>query len=371
MKHFRCNHCEHVVYFENVTCVSCGRALGFVPQYLRMATFEPADAGASGVGGPSATGTDPASRLWRSKDGGAYRQCANYGIERVCNWMVSAADPNRLCVACRLNETVPDMGVPGNRALWGLMETAKRRLIYTLLAMRLPVQPRGVDPQGGLMFSFMASTPKHQVMTGHDNGHIVINLAEADDAVREKNRKAMGEPYRTLLGHFRHEVGHYYWDRLIAGTELLEQFRALFGDERLDYQEALNRHYEHGAPADWQDRFVSEYATMHPWEDWAETWAHFMHMADTLETAKSLGLVLLPQGTPELSLELNTERRQPLIARTFEEMRDQWIPLTVALNSLTRSMGTGDAYPFVLSTPALEKLAFVHQVVTQRTADPA
>ena len=368
MKNFRCNHCEQVVYFENVACVSCGRVLGFVPQYLRMATFEPADA----TSPPAATGADPgagpASRLWRSRDGGAYRQCANYAVEHVCNWMVPAADPDAFCIACRLNDTVPDMSVPGNRALWGLMETAKRRLIYTLLAMRLPVQPRSVDPEGGLVCSFMASTPRHQVMTGHDNGHIVINVAEADDAVREKNRKAMGEPYRTLLGHFRHEIGHYYWDRLVAGTEFLEPFRGLFGDERLDYQEALDRHYREGAPADWQDRFVSEYATMHPWEDWAETWAHFMHMADTLETAKALGLVLMPQDEPEPTLELNAERRQAVVARTFQEMRDQWIPLTVALNSLTRSMGTGDAYPFVLSKPALDKLAFVHQLVVHRSA---
>jgi hypothetical protein len=92
-----------------------------------------------------------------------------------------------------------------------------------------------------------------------------------------------------LLGHFRHEVGHYFWDRLVAtDPHQLEEFRVLFGDDRQDYGEALKRHYDEGAPANWQDTYISMYATMHPWEDFAETWAHYLHIVDTLETAGAL-----------------------------------------------------------------------------------
>lgn len=351
MKNFHCDHCHNLVFFENVACVACGRTLGFMPQYLRLATFEP-----------------EGDAQWRAPDGTLHRKCANYANEQVCNWMVRADDPNPYCVACRLNGTVPDMSVEGNRAAWYRLETAKRRLIYTLLGLDLPVASKQDEPQGGLMFSFMVSLPGQPVMTGHDNGHIVINLDEADDAKRETLRRQLHEPYRTLLGHVRHEIGHYYWDRLIASTEFLKPYRALFGDERLDYQQALNRHYEHGAPSDWRERFVSEYATMHPWEDWAETWAHFLHITDTLETAKALGLVLKPSRSGEPEVALHEERRRGAVARTFDEMRDQWMPLTYALNSLNRSMGMPDPYPFVLSVPALEKLRFVHEVVTRSPA---
>lgn len=351
MKNYHCNHCDNLIFFENVACIGCSRTLGFIPQYLRMATFE-------SVG----------EERWRAPDGASYRKCANYAGEQVCNWMVPEGDDNPYCVACRLNAVVPDMSVAGNREHWFLMESAKRRLLYTLLAMKLPVASKTEDPEHGLAFSFLVSTPDQPAMTGHENGHIVINLAEADDALREKTRLQMHEPYRTLLGHFRHEIGHYYWDRLVGGGEFLEPFRALFGDERADYQQALQRHYRDGAPADWQTRFVSEYASTHPWEDWAETWAHFLHMADTLETAKAIGLVLQPTRPDEPVVDLQSERRRSAIARSFDEMRDQWVPLTYALNNLTRSMGVRDAYPFVLSTPAMEKLRFVHEVVARSGA---
>ena len=350
MKNFHCSHCDNLVFFENVDCVGCDRTLGFIPQYLRMETFEPAG-----------------EALWRAPDGALFRQCANYAVERVCNWMVATGDDNPYCVACRLNATVPDMRVEGNRQAWFQLESAKRRLIYTLLALRLPVAPKAVDPQRGLSFSFLASVEGQPVLTGHDGGHIVINLAEADDVARERLRQQLREPYRTLLGHFRHEIGHYYWDRLVAGSAFIEPFRALFGDERADYQQALERHYRQGAPKDWRASFISEYATMHPWEDWAETWAHFLHMTDTLETAKAVGLVLQPKHPEEPSVELHADRRKGAIARSFDEMRDQWLPLTYALNSLTRSMGLRDAYPFVLSAPALDKLRFVHEVIAHES----
>src|SRR6478609_7745113 len=206
--------------------------------------------------------------------------------------MSLAANPAHFCIACRLTRTIPDLGDPDNARYWAGIEAAKRRLVAQLITLGSPVRSRLVDdPEQGLMFDFLRSPPGGpQVMTGHANGLITLNVEEADNAKREAIRHAMREPYRTLLGHFRHEVGHYYWDRLIWNTRWLEPFRALFGDERASYSEALKRNYEQGPPADWAKSYISSYATMHPWEDWAETWAHYLHVVDSLGTALGFGL---------------------------------------------------------------------------------
>ena len=132
------------------------------------------------------------------------------------------------------------------------------------------------------------------MVTGHDNGAVTIALSEADPAESEKRRAELDEPYRTPLGHFRHEIGHHYWDVLVRDGGMLEACRARFGDDREDYAEALQRHYREGPPANWQERFVSAYATSHPWEDFAEAWAHYFHIVDTLDTANAFGLSLEP-----------------------------------------------------------------------------
>ena len=186
-----------------------------------------------------------------------------------------------------------------------------------------------------------------------------MNIAEADDAQRERVRLSMGEPYRTLLGHFRHEIGHYYFDRLVANTPWITDFRALFGDERANYREALLKHYKDGAPPDWGKSFVSAYATTHPWEDWAETWAHYLHIVDTVDTAMACGVALMPGN----SLDPTLEARPPPGEATFDHLMKQWFPLTYALNSLNRSLGMPDAYPFALAPPVVEKLRFVDQVI--------
>jgi hypothetical protein len=220
--------------------------------------------------------------------------------------------------------------------------------------------------ENGLAFSFKASTEAEPVFTGHNEGLITINVAEADDPFREKTRQQLGEPYRTLLGHFRHEIGHYYWDRLIRGR-CLEPFRAMFGDETADYAGARKRHYESGPPADWTQRFVSAYASMHPWEDWAETFAHYLHIVDTLETARAYGLALKPKAASGLPA-VATGRLQ---FDDFDDLVSAWFPLTSALNSLNRSMGLADLYPFVLSDAAIAKLRFVHDIVEQAGRDAA
>lgn len=352
MKVFRCDHCQQLVFFENVECVHCHHRLAYLPEFRVVASLDPA-------GGDRWTTPVPRAK------GRAYRLCRNYAVENVCNWAVPADDPDPLCVSCRLTQVIPDLTKDGNRAAWYKMEVAKRRLAYTLLALRLPLRNKQTDPDGGLAFEFLAdpadpSAPR--VLTGHDHGLITLNIAEADDAERERVRLLFKEPYRTLLGHFRHEVGHYYWDRLVDGADCLAGFRALFGDEQEDYGESLKRHHANGPPADWADRFVSAYASTHPWEDWAETWAHYLHIVDTLETASACGVRLRPPrpGDPTIRAIPDPVDDDP---ETFDELIESWLPLTYMLNNLNRGLGLPDGYPFVLTGPATEKLKFVHDTV--------
>ena len=357
MKMFHCGHCDQLVFFENTTCVSCGHVLAYLPDQRQMAALEP-DGGDLWHSLSSLSGVAPTS----------YRLCQNYRVEGVCNWAIPADEPHAHCESCRLTRTIPNLGNPANRDAWARLEVSKRRLIYSLHSLDLPLVNKQEDPRGGLAFEFLAdpdptipNAPK--VLTGHDEGVITINIAEADDAEREKRRHLMHEPYRTLLGHFRHEVGHYYWDRLIKDSEWIDGFRDLFGDERRDYNQAIQAHHAHGAPADWPSTFVSAYASSHPWEDWAETWAHFLHIVDTLETAVECGLSLTPRrkGEPSMKPDIALDGERPT---SFDQVINRWFPLTYVLNNLNRGMGLPDAYPFVLSAPAIEKLRFVHEVVS-------
>jgi hypothetical protein len=313
-----------------------------------VTSFEPADGGA-----------------WRSLNpanaGRLYKQCSNYTNQHVCNWMLDASDPNELCASCQLTVVIPALSNDKNHLFWHRLESAKRRLLYSLWSLNLKPLTKEQDEATGLAFQFLEDgTADGPVMTGHDNGLITLNIAEADPSYREKTREQMHEGYRTLLGHFRHESGHYYFDRLIDGTDWIEPYRALFGDERQDYGDSLQRHYDNGAPADWEQNFISTYASSHPWEDWAETWAHYLHMIDTLETAHACGLQLKPRQAEEPALVITAP---PLKIRSFDEIIADWFALTYVLNSLNRSVGTPDSYPFKLPTPVQEKLRFVHKVV--------
>jgi hypothetical protein len=353
MKVFHCDHCGQLLFFENTECVNCGHRVAYLPDQRRVGSLESDDTG-----------------IWRSPDPrnaeNGYRLCHNDKIERVCNWAVPAGDANPLCVSCRMTEIIPNLADPAHREAWYLLEVAKRRLLYTLVGLGLPMSNRIEDPEQGLTFRFLADAAPGSppVLTGHDNGIITVNIAEAEDAEREKRRHDMHEPYRTLLGHMRHEIGHYYWDRLIATTTEIDGFRSIFGDERADYGAALAAYYEHGAPADWQDRVVSAYATSHPWEDWAETWAHYLHMVDTLETAAACGLSLKPRRKHEPTMPAMPYPASPK-PTSFEQMIESWFPLTYAMNNLNRGLGLADAYPFVLSPPAIAKLKFVDEVVAR------
>ncbi|HSG63754.1 MAG TPA: putative zinc-binding metallopeptidase, partial [Gammaproteobacteria bacterium] len=338
----------------NTRCINCGRRLAFLPDRRTMSALEAAGEG-----------------LWRAPLAGMtalYRPCANGTQGDVCNWMVPQPDENPWCRSCRLNQIIPNLDDAQNRLYWKRIEVAKRRLVYSLLRLGLPIVDRHQDPQLGLAFNFLADQPDSgefsdsigpswRVMTGHADGLITINVAEADDVERERMRTRMNENYRTLLGHFRHEIAHYYWPRLVRDTGRLDAFRALFGDETEDYASALERYYSQGAPPDWQTRYVSAYASSHPWEDWAESFAHYLHMTDTLEAAADAGV--LP-GMPTLAA----------LPRDIEALTQRWREFAIVLNALNRCMGLPDAYPFVLSGRADEKIAFVHQAIAAVAAPP-
>jgi len=353
MKVFHCDHCGQLVFFENTQCVNCAHLLAYLPEQADVASMELVD-----------------TQYWRSGgdhgEGERWRLCANYVQNNICNWAIPEDDPNPLCRSCRLTHIIPDVSDLRRKAAWCRLETAKRRLLYTLFDLNLPVHGQIEDPEHGLTFDFLSDDPNGCVaLSGHDNGRIVINIAEADDSERERRRNDLHEPYRTLLGHFRHEIGHYYWDRLVAESDHLEPFRALFGDERQDYGQALNQHYQQGPLSDWQKSFVSAYASCHPWEDWAETWAHYLHMRDALETAAVSGLTLKPRDRdlPAVSLD-----KPAVVVSSFERMIDAWFPLTYVINNLNRGLGLADGYPFVLSVPVIEKLRFIHHLIAESNA---
>ncbi|MAU94787.1 MAG: hypothetical protein CMP81_02695 [Fulvimarina sp.] len=350
MKLFSCPACSQVVFFENVLCERCGHALGYEPGANRMLALDPADGIFVSAGTHS--------------DGSSWKYCANYDYG-VCNWLIAGDSADQFCRACRHNVTVPDASDPDNVARWRKMEIAKRRMVYTLLRLGLPLITRDENPEG-LGFDFLAETPgEPHVMTGHDNGLITIALSEADDAERETRRTSMGEPYRTLLGHFRHEVGHWYWDRLVrdGNPGALEACRAIFGDDTEDYGEALQRHYQNGPKANWQDEYVSSYAGAHAWEDFAETWAHYLHIVDTLETGHWWGVSVDPRvrdsGLLTTTIDFDVFDRLASIG----DIDEAWLALSAALNSFNRAMGHQDLYPFVISATVRDKLGFIHDLV--------
>lgn len=358
MKLFQCQCCGQVLHFENTTCLRCGRAVGYLPDQDRMAAVEPEGSHWLVVPGQGAP-----------DDGTHWRFCQNWELS-ACNWMVAPAqDSNETpayCAACCHNHIVPDLSSPDHHARWQKIEAAKRRLIYTLRNLGLPLPVVGDGHPEPLVFDFLADDPGsvQRVLTGHADGVVTISLTEADDAKREQMRERMGEAYRTLLGHFRHEIGHYYWDILVRDGGALQGFRAMFGDETVDYAASLSRHYAEGPPAGWAASYISSYATVHPWEDWAETWAHYLHMVDTLETAGALGMRIDPAvDAGELSARIDFS---PYRADNFRHLIDAWMPLTVALNVLNRSMGQADGYPFVLPQAVQDKLGFVHDLVRRQ-----
>ncbi len=413
MKLFFCNQCSHPVHFENTTCLNCGATLAFLPRHGRIAALAPTEegdwalipsSGDTAVDHADAAAGEPAPR---------YRLCDHYTSNSLCNWAIDADDSASLCESCRMSRVIPDLSRPGRAALLYQMETGKRRLLFNLMGMGLPVLKD--ETALPLTFSFLEDPDdptQPKVITGHDSGHITINLNEADDLHRHRSQEEMGESYRTVLGHFRHEIGHYYWDLLIAPTDpnpeadaqdhatpetmsdgtqaatepgaeepspsplaegarqphqtmtdglaLIERFRTIFGDEREDYCQALKRHYENPRQ-DWAESFISKYASSHPWEDWAETWAHYMHMYALLETSDDLAAhlprVVAIDTPPPIAMPRPRDG-------SFDELIKRWTAVSFSMNALSRSLGHPDPYPFAIPPAALEKMRFVHEVIT-------
>ena len=333
MRRFSCT-CGGQVFFENTRCLACNAVLGIDPHRLQMVAFP---ASSPLEGGLDVTGE------------GRYRHCRNRAMYENCNWLIQDPDSDAYCIACRLNRTIPDLSTDENRQHWAQLERAKRRLVFSLLDLSLPVNSQVRGWPFGLAFDFIEdkrSNPlveEEHVNTGHAGGVITINVAEADDVLRAMNRKHMNESYRTLLGHFRHKSGHYYFESLVNNEVDAARFRALFGDPDEDYDAALMRYYDLGPASDWESRFISAYASSHPAEDWAETWAHYLHMIDTLETA----------GNYALGVRFDREVG-------LDACLGEWMRFTIALNDLNRSMGLRDAYPFVINPVVVSKLRFIH-----------
>ncbi len=338
MRDFNCPNCGQRLAFENSLCLSCGSRLGFSLDDMALLVI--------------ASGTD--SEHGGAVDSSEYRLCANLHLAE-CNWLVEKGPIKKLCRSCALTRTRPNDNDTKALAAFAAAEKAKRRLVAELHELKLPIIGRDEDHDYGLAFDLLSSE-QEKVMTGHHNGVITIDLAEGDDVHREQLRVAMDEPYRTLLGHFRHEIGHYYFYRLVGPSqEHSQRFRELFGDPDADYQAALDRHYTEGPPLGWDDTCVSSYATMHPAEDWAETFAHYLHIRDTLDTAAAFGFA--PAGA--------TFERRVLGPSGFDTTIELWLPLAWALNMVNRSMGKEDLYPFVLPPAVLDKMRFIHTIVEE------
>lgn len=333
--------CGNTLFFDNSLCQSCGREVGWCQNCETISAQE------------LQGGTDWVCTTCNTTN----HKCENYADWAVCNRMVPAFEDESLCDACRFNDTVPDMSVPGNQEKWARLEAAKRRLFYALDRLGLPYGARddGIDPP--LSFAFMGDPvdqgpwrrmdDAEHVYTGHSNGLITINIKEADDAAREAARVDMNEAHRTLIGHFRHEVGHYYWDLLVKNDPVKSAaFKDTFGDpENPDYATALDRHYQEGPPEDWRETHISAYATMHPWEDWAESFSFYLDMRAVLDTAEQLGL-LAPRADAE------QENVDLMLAR--------YAQLGLILNELNREMGLLDFMPQVITLPVADKLKAVH-----------
>jgi len=319
MKRMHCR-CGRPVYFDNLDCSNCGRRLAFDINTLSMQAEE-----APGTGLPFCGNRDNAVR---------------------CNWLARESRTGSYCLSCSMSKTIPTLSKPENFERWRKLEAAKRRLIYDLRSVGLVVDATR------LRFDFKedrrtnADVNDLHVGTGHRDGMITVNAAEADEIFREEMRQAMNEPWRTLIGHLRHESGHYYFAEVVDADNR-DEARELFGDETLDYHAALDTYYRHGPAQGWRQHYISAYASAHPAEDWAECWAHYLHIRAVLEVADEAGLMGTDKGG---------------------DWYDRFISLVLSLNEIMRALGLPDAYPFVLSDPVVKKLEFIHRAIAQHTA---
>lgn len=341
MQRFQCE-CGNALFFDNTLCLKCGVEVGFDPWVRQMMVLHP---------------------------GGPMRRCANGVRHGVCNWLVLESANSDLCLSCRLTRTIPDLSVQRNQLLWGRMEAAKRRLLATFLGLGIALPTKAEDPTHGLGFDLVSTIVDPTMTMGHLNGIITINIEEADDVFRHINREQLNERSRTLLGHFRHESGHYVFERwqnpLAFDDPEREAFRFLFGDERADYAKGLQAYYRNGAPMYWENEYISAYASSHPWEDWSETWGQYLQILDGLETCAALGLEARYATLNTDPLPPAAGRLPPMLPQSeaedaeFLEWLQRWVVLSMALNEIAMSLGQPMLYPFVISIKVAQKLRLV------------
>lgn len=348
MRYFACSECQQQIFFAKTHCDTCGCRIGYSAKYQDLICFDEVEI-----------------EQWQPKKNNNltnqyFKPCYNYTHHQICNWVLAYDDNEIYCESCQLTYIIPPLDQHENIEYWRHLEKAKQRFLYLTQRLNIMPHPKKNDKDAlGLRFNFLVPMNGQTVMTGHGKGIITLNAQEANVIYRETTRVNMGENYRTLLGHFRHESGHYYFYLIEKlRPDLLSEFRYYFGDERQDYAEALQKHYEYGPQKNWQTNYISSYATAHPWEDWAETWAHYLHMMETLETAFYAGLAVNAQ---QGSLANLTMDECPIGAQNFEKILNSWVTLTFNLNALNRSMGLEDAYPFKLSEIIKGKLRFIHR----------
>lgn len=345
MQRFVCD-CGNVLFFENSRCLNCGNEVGYDTESQAMVVIKP---------------------------GSWMKRCDNGLKYGVCNWVVPASGGSALCQSCRLNRTIPDLREGRNQLLWGKMEGAKRRLICTLLRLGFSLPSKGENIRDGLAFDIVSAFADPKVTMGHLNGVITVNLEEADDTYRQINRQQLGESARTLLGHFRHETGHYVWQRWLShldwGDPQRLAFRERFGDEWLDYAAALARHYAVGTPASASGNYISAYAASHPWEDWAETWSHYLQILEGLETCEGLGIEVDRIALPKMKFPAEAGKLPAVLPQSttadqeFLAWLQRWVCISTLLNETSESLGQPAPYPFVVSVPVAQKLRLVHHYV--------
>jgi hypothetical protein len=346
---FACPVCNAFTPFDSDGCAECGTTLGF---HLATKSMLPI--------------TDGVVAL----DGRQWVRCTQHET-LACNWLAPAeqtAFERGRCLAHSLIRREPDADDTLAREKLVPTAAALRRLVYQLHDIGLPIDPFWRQ-DGGLAFDLLSSyTTGERVIIGHAGGVITIDLVESLDDYRESLRVRLGEPYRTMLGHFRHEVGHYYQHVLVetgfGAKEYLDECRTLFGDERASYKDAIARHYEFGPPAGWSETFISEYATMHPWEDFAECFAHYLHIADTIDTSREAGMVLHADlvrfAAPRDIVPLESYDDVPI-----ERMLFDWRWMSLFFNRVNTAMGKNPLYPFEIPRAVAGKLGFIHRVIRE------
>ena len=342
MRRFTCERCAHAVAFAAQNCAGCAHHLGYLSHERNVRILEPT--------------SNPAVFLVAGSED-AWWRCLNSAWG--CNWMLPAESESPWCRSCQMTRGRPDEARPDAIQAWIAAEAAKRRLVHQLDELELPIEIRSASIPDGLAFD-LVDVPGEGGITGHLDGVITLDLAETDEQHRDDLRRVLGEPYRTVIGHLRHEIGHYYWARLVAQTEQIDEFRRLFGNERVDYQAAVEQHYA-GDTTDWDStHHVSAYAASHPLEDFAESFAHYLHILDAIDTADAHHLSV--SDCAQLP-DVGTDAYQG-----FEDILDAWRPINEAINAVADALGTPAIYPFDPTGLVVDKLAFVHRQVLDHVA---